>query len=109
MNVGETVTAVIQGEAVRFVVAEELAFATTRWLHGKEQTRWREKEIVKTRKGSYVIRDSQISLWEGEPSVHRYSVYASLDEAVKALDPTDQMDRQLLDQLGKLHEVSKEI
>jgi len=109
VKAGETVTAVIDGEAVRFVVAEEVAFASSRWQHGKEQTRWQEREVIRTRKGSYVLRSSTISLWRGEPCTHSYAAFSSLEQLAGSLDATNPLDREVLKQIGALEQVSREI
>jgi hypothetical protein len=109
MKVGETVRAVIDGKAVRFTVCEELAFVSNRWVAGREQTRWDEKQVVKTVKGKYVLYEGYVTLWQGEESTSKYRVFDTLEDLVKILDPTDELDRGILQQLGKLDELSEEI
>jgi hypothetical protein len=109
MPVGDTVKCVIDGKAVKFKVAEELGFASDRWIAGREQTRWSELEVVRTAKGKYVLRDEYVSMWQGEQGSITYTVYDTLDELVATLDPTKPLERKLLNKMGLLESLSEEI
>jgi hypothetical protein len=109
MPVGDTVKCVIDGKAVKFKVAEELGFASNRWVAGREQTRWDEIEVLKTAKGKYVLRQEYVTLWQGEQGSNTYRIFDSLDELVAVLDTTKPLHRKLLDKMGLLESLSEEI
>jgi len=108
-KVGTTVKTVINEKPVKFIIAEELAFASNRWLNNVEQTRWNEVELIKTMKGKYILRESYITTWRGERNRTTYQIFDNLDQLIQTLDATDALYREILEQIGKLDIISEEI
>jgi hypothetical protein len=109
MKTGENYRVVIDDEPKRFTVKAELAFRGTRWQHGREQSRWNEVEVIETAKGKFILGRYYITCWQGESGEEGYLMFDSLDELAKALDATNDLDREVLEKLGKLDEVSEEV
>jgi hypothetical protein len=103
------IRAVIGGKPVRFIVEKTLAEADDRWECGRENTRWNYIEVMRTKKGNYILARHYITLWQGERSYVDYYVYSTIEELVKDLDPTRDLDRDILEQLGYLDQLSEEI
>jgi hypothetical protein len=100
---------VIGDKPVRFTIDSILAEANDRWECGRENTRWNHIEVMKTKKGNYVLARHYITLWQGERSYSNYYVYSTIEALVKSLDPTSYLDREILEQLGFLDQLSEEI
>ncbi|MDE2439245.1 MAG: hypothetical protein KGN01_07700 [Patescibacteria group bacterium] len=67
------------------------ACTSTRWVDGREQTRWTEKTLYTTASGKFVIAMANVTCWEGEQDTYSYDILNNLDE----------IDQDLLDEMRK--------
>lgn len=89
---------------VRFTVEEEVFYENTRSHRSK---RWHEIEVVKTAKGSFVLRKGYRSQYQGEKWYDRHYAAKTLEALSEHLSTLDDFERAALDELGLGYEIEE--
>lgn len=95
---------------------EVVAWASSRWVAGQEQTRWTEITVYQTESGKYVIAWEFITLWQGEENSYRAKVCERVAEVVAELmdDGPDgaffsDLAKKVMGELAKSNEEFREL
>lgn len=89
---------------VQFTVETEVYYENDR---RRSSRRWREIEVVKTAKGSFVLRKGYRSQWQGEKWYDRYFADKSLEALRRHLSPVEDIERKALDDLELGYEIEE--
>ena len=96
----------LPGRKDKVFMGKELAYVSTRWIAGREQTRWDAYTLYKTASGKFVLKEEYISLWQGEESTLNVKVFDTEAEMLEYLTQ-DSLGIDLLKKAG--YDISERI
>jgi len=73
---------------LRFV-GEQIENESTKWINGKQQNRWSEIGLYRTKNNLYVLAINYYTCWQGEQDHYRADIFDSIEDVAAYLRADD--------------------